>query len=98
MYLPPEFPRDGPRILLRHPPDVFHPNIRYPFLCLNKWIPSMHLEELCWRIGSLLSYKSYTMDERVSLDPAACAYARSHQELFPIDPRPFVPPADIEVV
>ena len=45
-------------------------------MCLNRWIPSTSLDELCRRIASLLAYKSYTMDERVSLDPAACEQRR----------------------
>lgn len=90
VYCPCGYPGDGPRILYLQPQEIFHPNILWPLICLNRWVPSMFLDEIALRIASVISYRTFTMDEKESLNKDACAWARSHQERFPIDRRSII--------
>ena len=58
----------------------------------------MRLDDVVMRLAAVLSFRAYTCDERVSLDPDAAAYCRNHMDMFPTDPRPFLTPADVRVL
>jgi hypothetical protein len=69
---------------------VFHPNIsdRMPLICVGRLKPGTWLVDLLYQCFEIISYQKVTMREDDALNPAACAWAREHQQLFPIDRRP----------
>jgi ubiquitin-protein ligase len=81
---------DEPRVLFFRPPHIFHPNIRGMVICLNRWAPSIYLDEIVHRIAAVITYRTFTMDENVSLNVEACRYARNNQHRFPLDKRPLL--------
>lgn len=72
------------------PRQVFHPNIsdRMPLICVGRLQPGTWLVDLLYQCFEIISYQKVTMREDDALNPAACAWAREHQHLFPIDRRP----------
>ncbi len=98
VYCPAEYPREAPKILFRHPVNIFAPNIRVPFICLNQWYPTLWLQDIVRKIAAILAYQSFTMDPSQSLNKDAAIYARNHPEIFPTDKRPFVKRLDIEIL
>ena len=87
--LPDDYPRVAPLVVILQPHNIFHPNVHGPMICLGTHLPSVWLDETCWRIAHVLAYRSFTMNESQSLNPEACMWARHNQELFPTDQRPF---------
>jgi hypothetical protein len=75
-------------ISLLEPANVFHPNIRPPFVCLGRIDPGTPLVELLFRTYDLLTWRNFTPREDDSFDRAACAWARRNLDRFPTDPRP----------
>jgi ubiquitin-protein ligase len=90
IFCPPRYPSDAVRILFLDPANIFHPNILCPVICLNRWIPSMFLDEICHRIAAVVGYRMFTMDENESLNRDACVWARHHQDRFPVDTRSLI--------
>jgi hypothetical protein len=70
------------------PREVWHPNIRPPFVCLGKIAPGTPLVDLLHRCFELISFDNVTMREDDALNKPACAWARRNRERFPIDRRP----------
>jgi hypothetical protein len=75
-------------LTLLAPRNVFHPNVRGPFLCIGPVAPGTPVVDVIYRVYELLSWQSVTVDERDALDPEACQLARNHPERFPLDRRP----------
>lgn len=65
---------------------VVHPHI-WPnrVLCLGSWKPHEKLDSLVQRIGSILCYDPVAINWRSVADDEAAAWARTHQNLFPLD-------------
>lgn len=72
------------------PRRVFHPNIgdRMPLICVGRLKPGTWLVDLLYQCFEIITYQKVTMREDDALNTAACAWAREHQQLFPIDRRP----------
>jgi hypothetical protein len=70
------------------PQEVWHPNIRPPFVCLGKIAPGTPLVDLLYRCVELISFDNVTMVENDALNRTACAWARRNRERFPLDRRP----------
>lgn len=70
------------------PREVWHPNIRPPFLCLGQIAPSTPLVDLLHRCFELIAYENVTMREDKAMNIPACAWARRNRERFPVDRRP----------
>ncbi len=70
------------------PREVWHPNIRPPFVCLGKIAPGTPLTDLVHRCFELITFENVTMREDDALNRAACAWARRNRDRFPIDRRP----------
>lgn len=68
------------------PDDIFHPNVRSPFLCLGALRPGTSLVELCFRIHAIVSYQNFGLTS--PLNDAAASWARRNLHRFPTDPRP----------
>jgi hypothetical protein len=72
------------------PSNVFHPNIsdRLPFICVGRLEPGTPLVDLLYQCFEIITYQKVTMREDDALNRAACAWARDHQDRFPVDRRP----------
>lgn len=72
------------------PRRVFHPNISdvAPFICVGRLVPGTTLVDLLYQCFEIITYKKVTMREDDALNRMACAWARDHQQRFPVDPRP----------
>jgi hypothetical protein len=70
------------------PPDVLHPNIRFPFVCLGHIMPGIGLVDLLYQVWEILTYRRVTMREDDALNAEACLWARDNQHRFPTDDRP----------
>jgi hypothetical protein len=70
------------------PVEVFHPNIRAPFICVGKLVPGTPLVDILYQVFEIITYNKVTMREDDALNHEACAWARNNQNRFPIDTRP----------
>lgn len=70
-----------------HPHNVWHPNIRAPFVCLHL-TPGLALVDIAHELYELVTYQKLTPREDDALNPAACAWARRNQDRFPLERRP----------
>jgi hypothetical protein len=66
------------------PSTIWHPNAHFPFICTGRVKPGTPLVVLLQRAYDILTYKKMTLDEADALNPAACAWARSNMQLFPL--------------
>lgn len=69
------------------PQEVFHANIRAPFMCVGSLAPATELVDLLYRCFELVTWQRVTMRENDALDKEACAWARHHRHLLPVDAR-----------
>ena len=77
----------APRVLTWLAPDnIWHPNVRGPFLCLGTLRPGTPLTELCYRVFAVIGYQNYGLNEPLNAD--AAAWARRNLHRFPVDARP----------
>jgi hypothetical protein len=70
------------------PREIWHPNVRPPFVCLGRIAPATPLVDLLHRCFELITFENVTMREDDALNREACAWARRNRERFPIDRRP----------
>ncbi len=70
------------------PFEIWHPNIRPPFICVGRLSPGTPLTDLLYQCFEIISYQKVTMREDDALNIDACSWARQHQSRFPVDPRP----------
>jgi hypothetical protein len=68
------------------PHNVFHPQIRPPFICLGRLVVGTPLVEILMQAWELLTYRKLTLHDALNHD--ACAWARHNLNRFPVDPRP----------
>ncbi len=70
------------------PRTVWHPNILLQFMCIGHLAPGTSLVDLLYQIFEIITYTKVTMREDDALNKEACAWARHHQDQFPVDKRP----------
>lgn len=70
------------------PPQVLHPNIRTPYVCVGRMLPATPLVDLLYQVHEIITYQNVDMQERNALNHHACAWARNNQHRFPVDRRP----------
>ena len=70
------------------PPNVWHPNIRPPAICVGHLVPGTGLVNLLLQIHEIITYRKVTMSEFDALNHAACQWARDNTHMFPLDTRP----------
>lgn len=75
-------------VTMLEPRNMWHPNVRAPFLCLGHMPPGTGLESIVHQVFEIITYQRVTMREDDALNPIACGWARQNRHLFPIDPRP----------
>lgn len=68
------------------PETIFHPNARFPVLCPGMMPAGTGLVDLAHQIFEILVFERVGLKD--PLNEAACRWARSHMDLFPLDPRP----------
>jgi len=91
IWLPDDYLRhaDPFRVLTwLEPANVFHPNVRPPFVCIGRLTPRTPLVDIVYRAFELVAYRRVTMREDDALDRDACVWARRNRQHFPIDARP----------
>ena len=82
-------PFDPPEVLTWLAPfEIFHPNIRPPFVCPGHLPPGAPLADILYQLFEMITYSKLTMKETDALNPAACAWARRNVHRFPLDRRP----------
>ncbi len=103
IWFPPDYLRraDPFQMLRLFTPFVWHPNVssEAPFICIGRLTPGTALVDILYQIFDVLTYNKFNPKENDSLNKAACAWARAHQNLFPVDPRPLKRrPLSLEVI
>lgn len=93
IWFPPDYLRgraDPFQMLRMFTPRVWHPNVsaEAPFICIGRLAPGTALVDILYQIFDILTYNKFNPRENDSLNKAACAWARAHQDRFPIDHRP----------
>jgi len=91
VYFPPDYLRTvDPALVLTllAPAQVWHPNVRAPFICAGHVTPGTGLVDLLHRVYEILSFHKVNMREDDALNREACAWARANVHRFPLDPRP----------
>jgi hypothetical protein len=91
IYFPDDYLRrtDPYQILMwLGPPNVWHPNIsdKAPVVCLGRLGPGTRLVDIVYQLFEIVTYKRFATDDALNHD--AAAWARQHQDRFPVDPRP----------
>jgi hypothetical protein len=71
-----------------HPSTIFHPNIRFPFICVGDLFmrPGTKLVEILYQVHAILTYSKWSANS--PLCEAAAQWARRHQDELPCDRRP----------
>jgi hypothetical protein len=70
------------------PREIFHPNVRYPFICIGKLRPGTGIRDLVYQLYEMITFYRVTMREDDALDHQACVWARNNQARFPLENRP----------
>ena len=80
---------DTARVLTWCAPDeIWHPNIRAPFVCAGGMQPGTPLVDLLFQLHEIITYNNVEMREREALNHEACMWARNNSHRFPVDRRP----------
>jgi hypothetical protein len=69
-----------------HPLNVFHPNIRPPFVCVGHVLPGIELTDLLYQVFEIISFHNWSPED--ALNPDAAQWARNNASRFPLDDRP----------
>jgi len=67
------------------PWEVFHPNIRPPFVCLGPIAPGEGLVDLAYRLFEVISF--HRVSPHDPLNAAAAQWVRNHRHELPLDRR-----------
>lgn len=70
------------------PVNIFHPNIRPPFICIGRLAPATPLVEIVERVHELITLNRFTAREDDALSHPACVWVRRNLSRLPIDARP----------
>ncbi len=68
------------------PGEIFHPNIKAPFICIGHLVPATPLVEIIHRVFRIVAYQVVAMHDALNQD--ASAWARQNQHRLPVDGRP----------
>jgi hypothetical protein len=75
-------------VSLIRPVNLYHPNVRFPFICVGRLKPGTPLVDLLYQIFEIVTYQKITMNERNALNFAACQWARANLSRLPLERRP----------
>ncbi len=92
IWFPPDYLRraDPFEMLRLFTPHVWHPNVsrELPLICIGRLAPGTPLVDILYQLFDILTYQKYNPRENDALNKPACAWARAHQDRFPVDRRP----------
>jgi hypothetical protein len=91
IHFPPDYLRRievAEVITMLWPPEIFHPNCRFPFICVGRMRPGTGIRDIAYQLYEMMTYNRVVMREDDALDHAACAWARQNQDRFPLEVRP----------
>jgi hypothetical protein len=91
IYFPPDYwHRVEPAqvITLLAPANVFHSNVKFPFICPGRLVPGTSLLEVITQVYSILTFGNVTIREDDALQPEASAWSRRNMHRFPLENRP----------
>ncbi|MBX7211045.1 MAG: hypothetical protein K1X78_22255 [Verrucomicrobiaceae bacterium] len=86
---PPDYLRRidaGEVVTLMDPPDLWHPNVRAPFICVGDLSPGTTLTDLAHQIYEIVTFQKRNTIH--GLNHLAIEWARGNQDRLPVDPRP----------
>lgn len=69
-----------------YPPNIWHPNIRPPFVCAGHMMPGSELVVLIYQVYEIITYFNWAPHD--ALNAEASQWARNHQYRFPLETRP----------
>lgn len=70
------------------PAEIWHPNIRAPFVCAGNMQAATPLVDLLFQLHEIITYHNVEMRENKALNHDACMWARNNLHRFPVDRRP----------
>ena len=73
-------------VALRAPTNIFHPNARFPLLCIGRITPATPVVDILHRCYDLITFQKYRLVDH--FDEEAAAYVRANLDRFPLDQRP----------
>ncbi len=77
-------------VTLLSPVNAYHPNIRFPFICVGHLRPGTGVRDLVYQLYEMFTYNRVCMREDDALNWDACAWARRNQARFPLETRPLL--------
>lgn len=97
IYLHKLYPRRPPQ--LKWVTDIFHPNIlsgsQNGGVCIGGWTPAETLDKLIIRIGEMVQYKSYNIQDVLNLE--ASEWVILNKDKLPVDKARILNPVKIEI-
>jgi len=78
--------RTGEVVTLIEPLDLFHSNVRAPFVCVGDMVPGAPLMDIVIQLFEIFTYNNVTLTE--GLNREAADWARQRLGEFPLDRRP----------
>ncbi|MBN2507575.1 MAG: hypothetical protein JXQ71_12860 [Verrucomicrobia bacterium] len=91
IWFPPDYLRRAavPEVLTwLGPHNAWHPNVLGTYVCPGHLEPGTSLVDLLYQLFEIIVYVKWNPRENDALNRVACAWARSHKSMFPIDLRP----------
>jgi hypothetical protein len=79
---------NGSMVVCLLAPNIWHPNVAPPLLCLGRIHPGESIVSILTRAYEVVTFQRVTSVESDSLNPAACAWIRNHLDLLPSDTGP----------
>lgn len=70
------------------PADIWHPNIRPPFICAGRMQPGTPVVDLLYQVFEIITWQNVETREFNALNHDACVWARHNVHRFPVDQRP----------
>jgi hypothetical protein len=78
---------DPGTVTVLNPMDLFHPNLRGPFVCLGHLTAGVTITDLLYQLYDVFRWENYALHD--ALNPEASAWARRQPpSRFPLDRRP----------
>ena len=85
IYLHKDYPRRPPK--LKFLTDIFHPNMLPSYknggVCIGAWTPAESLSQLCIRIGKMIEYQIYNLNDE--LNKEAVSWVKKNTDKLPVD-------------
>jgi hypothetical protein len=68
------------------PLNIWHPNVKPPFVCVGDMTPGVGLAQLLYQLHEIITWRRLTIHH--PLNPDASQWARHNQHRYPVDTRP----------